>query len=149
MATINPYLMFNGNCEEAFNFYKSVFGTDFCSVSRFKEMPSSPDYPPLPAEYENLIMHISLRTDKKGEGPHLMGGDYCEAMGAPAFVAGNNFSISINVNSEEEANKLFGGISAGGQVTMPLSKQFWGGYWGMCNDKFGIAWQVSFFEKQQ
>jgi PhnB protein len=140
MASISPYLTFNGNCEEAFNFYKSVFGGEFPYVGRFKDMPASPNYPPVPESEGNKIMHISLPISKETV---LMGSDSSEAFGK-ATVAGSNFSISINTESEEEARRLFNGLSAGGTVTMPLDKTFWGALFGMFVDKFGIQWMVNY-----
>ncbi|RIJ37903.1 VOC family protein [Pontibacter oryzae] len=142
MATINPYLTFSGNCEEAFNFYRSVFGGEFPYVGRFKDMPSDE---PLPEAEVNKIMHISLPISQETV---LMGSDSSEAFGQ-ATVAGNNFSISINTDSEEEAERLFNGLSAGGNVTMPLNKTFWGAYFGMFTDKFGIQWMVNYDYNQE
>lgn len=145
MATINPYLTFNGNCEEAFNFYKSVFGGEFPYVGRFKDMPADPNHPPMPASEAEKIMHISLPISKE---TILMGSDSSEAYGK-ATVMGNNFSLSVNTDSEGEAKKIFDALSSGGKVTMPLEKTFWGALFGMLTDKFGIQWMVSFDEKKQ
>ena len=139
MATISPYLTFNGNCEEAFNFYKSVFGGNFPYVGRFKDMPPH-EGQTIPESEGNKIMHISLPISNETT---LMGSDSSEAFGH-ASVIGNNFSISINGNSEEEAKKLFNGLSAGGKVTMPLEKTFWGALFGMFTDKYGIQWMVNY-----
>lgn len=141
MATINPYLNFNDNCEEAFNFYRSVFGGEFAMVMRFKEVP--PEYQMGEGEAEK-IMHVALPI---GQGTILMGSDVPEAMGP--VTPGANFSISISTDSEAEASRLFKGLSAGGQVTMPLDKTFWGAYFGMLTDKFGIHWMVSYDYNQQ
>ena len=143
MASVNPYLTFNGNCEEAFNFYKSVFGGEFPYLGRFKEMPPMEGKPVPPAEGEK-IMHVSLPIG----GSILMGSDSSEAFGS-ATVIGNNFSISINADSQAEADKLFNGLSAGGKVTMPMNKTFWGAYFGMFTDKFGINWMVNYDTNQQ
>ncbi|WP_439881052.1 VOC family protein [Pontibacter sp. MBLB2868] len=142
MATISPYLTFKGNCEEAFNFYRSVFGGDFPYVGRFKDMPSET---PIPEAEGNKIMHISLPISKETV---LMGSDSSEAFGH-ATVIGNNFSISINAESEEEATKLFNGLSEGGKVTMPLNKTFWGALFGMFTDKYDIQWMVNFDYEQK
>ena len=144
MATVNIYLTFNGNCEEAFNFYKSVFGGEFPYIGRFKEMPPDENYRLNPEE-ENRIMHVSLPISKE---TMLMGSD-TGGQWAAGFKQGNNFTISITADSREEADKLFNGLSAGGAVTMPLSKTFWSDYFGMLNDKFGIAWMVSVENKNQ
>jgi PhnB protein len=137
MTTINPYLTFNGNCEEAFGFYKSVFGGEFPYVGRFKDMPSEQ---PIPESEGNKIMHMSLPI---GQGTILMGSDSSSAYGQ-ATIIGNNFSISVQADTEDSANKIFNGLSAGGQVTMPMSNTFWGAYFGMCTDKFGMQWLVNF-----
>jgi PhnB protein len=136
MAKLDPYLGFNGNCEEAFNFYRSVFGGEFQTVMRFKDVPS--EYQATESEAEK-IMHIALPI---GQGTMLMGSDTPASM-APGTI-GDNLSILISVDSEAEANKLFKGLSASGQVTMPLDKTFWGSYFGMLTDKFGIHWMVSY-----
>ncbi|MDF2437806.1 MAG: hypothetical protein K0Q95_2182 [Bacteroidota bacterium] len=135
MAAVNPYLTFNGNCEEAFNFYKSVFGGEFPDgIMRFSSAPS--DMPALKEE-GNLVMHVSLPIGNTV----LMGSDISREHGK---VSGDNISISLVADSEEEANKLFNGLSAGGNVTMPLAKTFWGAYFGMFTDKFGINWMVNY-----
>ncbi|MBI5647881.1 MAG: VOC family protein [Ignavibacteriae bacterium] len=139
MTTVNVYLNFAGNCEEAFEFYKSVFGGEFPYVGRFKDMPPQEGMPPLPAEMENQIMHISLPI---GGDTMLMGSD-TGGEWAPSYVQGNNFAISISTDTKEEADRLFAGLSAGGTVTMPLSTAFWGSYFGMFTDKFGVNWMVS------
>lgn len=145
MATINPYLTFNGNCEAAFHFYQSVFGNEFTYVGKYKDMPPAEDAAPLPAEEGEKIMHISLPISDE---TILMGSDSSDAFGH-ATVIGNNISISINTNSVAEADRLFDGLSAGGQVTMPMSKTFWGAYFGMFIDQFGINWMVNFDEVPQ
>ena len=145
MASVNVYLNFNGNCEEAFNFYKSVFGGDFPYIGRFKDMPPQEGMPPLPAEMGNKIMHVSLPISKE---TMLMGSD-TGGEWAPSFVQGNNFSISINAASKEEADRLFAGLSNGGKVTMPLADTFWGDYFGMWEDKFGVNWMMSYNDGSQ
>ena len=137
MATINPYLNFKGNTEEAFNFYKSVFGGDFVMLQRFKDTPEADR---VPANEKNKIMHVSLPL---GKGNVLMATDALESMGHKLTV-GNNIQLSLSTDSEEEADKLFNGLSAGGSVTMALQKTFWGSYFGMLKDKFGISWMVSY-----
>ena len=138
MATTNTYLNFNGNCEEAFNFYKSVFGGDFTYIGRFCEMPPSEEFPVAEAD-KNKVMHVSLPTGASVLMGSDNGGQY-----ESSFVKGNNFSVSINADSKEEADKLFDGLSAGGQATMPMSDTFWGAYFGMFTDKFGINWMVNY-----
>jgi PhnB protein len=136
MATINPYLNFNGNTEDAFNFYKSVFGGEFLGIQRFKDTPQAGQ---LPKEVQEKIMHVSLPI---GKGNILMGTDALESMGHP-LTMGNNFSIAIEADSKNEAEKLFSGLSTGGQVTMPLTDAPWGAYFGMFTDKFGVQWMVN------
>ena len=137
MKTVNPYLNFPGTAEEAFNFYKSVFGGEFTSLQRFKDTPEASR---VPANEADKIMHISLPL---GNGNILMATDALESMGHPLTV-GNNFYLTIEAESEEEANKLFNSISAGGKVTMPMAKTFWGAYFGMVNDKFGVQWMINY-----
>jgi PhnB protein len=139
MTTVNVYLTFNGNCEEAFHFYQSVFGGNFPYVGRFGDMPPQENMPPLPEEHKNRIMHMSLPISKETtiQGSDT-GGEWSNQL-----VVGNNFSVSINTDNEAEADRLFNGLSAGGNVTMPMSKTFWGSYFGMFNDKFGINWMIS------
>ena len=144
MAAINPYLVFNGNCEEAFLFYKSVFGGEFPYIGKFKDMPPAEGNPVLSEADGNKIMHVSLPI---GDGSVLMGSDSNSASGEVTF--GQNISISINTKSKEEADKLFNGLSAGGTVTMPMSQTFWGAYFGMFADKFGISWMVNFDENEK
>ena len=144
MTLVNVYLTFNGNCEEAFNFYKSVFGGDFPYIGRYKDMPAD-EGKKTPAADAEKIMHVSLPISKE---TMLMGSDVGGEW-APHFTAGNNFSISINTDSKNEADRLFNGMSAGGMVTMPMNKTFWGDYFGMFTDKFGINWMVSFNEALQ
>lgn len=143
MATINPYLIFNGNCEEAFLFYQSVFGGEFPYLGKFKDMPAGDNTPPLSEEDANKIMHITLPI---GKGSVLMGSDSNSASGAVVF--GGNVSLSINAETKAEADQLFNGLSAGGNPFMPMSKTFWGAYFGMFVDKFGIHWMVNFDENE-
>ena len=145
MTTINVYLTFNGNCEEAFNFYKSVFGGDFPYIGRFKDMPSNEGGEKLSAEAGEKVMHVSLPISKE---TMLMGSD-TGGEWASNYTQGNNFSISINTDRKDEADRLFNGLSQGGNVTMPMNKTFWGDYFGMFTDKFGINWMVSFNDQQK
>lgn len=139
MAQINPYLTFNGTCESAFIFYKSVFGGEFPYIGKFKDMPPSEGQKMSDADGEK-IMHVSLPI---GGGTILMGSD-TGGEWSSNFREGNNFSISINADSAEEANKIFNGLSAGGTVTMPLARTFWSELFGMFTDKFGINWMMSY-----
>ena len=141
MATLHPYLNFNGNAEEAFNFYKSVFGGDFEMVMRFKDVPSEHQ---MGESDGDKIMHMALPV---GNSSMIMGSDVPEAYGKVTF--GTNSNISISAQSEEEAKKIFDGLSAGGEVTMPLDKAFWGSLFGMLKDKFGIQWMVGYDYSQE
>ena len=143
MASINPYLIFNGNCETAFLFYKSIFGGEFPYIGKFKDMPADDNCPPPTAEDAERIMHVSLPI---GKDSVLMGSDSTGQSGD--VIVGNNISISINTDSIAEADKLFNGLSAGGTVIMPMEKTFWGAYFGMFADKFGVHWMVNFDEAQ-
>lgn len=145
MAAINPYLIFNGNCEEAFLFYKSVFGGEFPYIGKFSDMPPSddPNCPPPSADEANRIMHVSLPIGNTV----LMGSDSTSQSGDVAI--GANVSISINTDSRAEADKLFNGLSSGGNVIMPMQNTFWGAYFGMFVDKFSIHWMVNFDEAPQ
>ncbi len=142
MALINPHINFNGNAEEAFTFYKSVFGGEFERIMRFKEL-SSPEFPV--AENEaNKIMHIALPIGKNV----LMANDVPESMG-PTNENENRSKISISTESKEEADRLFNGLSAGGQIEMPITDSPWGSYFGMFRDKYGIEWMVDFDPKHK
>ena len=143
MTTVNVYLTFNGNCKEAFDFYKSIFGGEYQSISTFGEMPQDEGAPSMPEDQKDRIMHLTLPISKE---TLLMGSD-TGGEWAKGFKQGNNFSISVNTDSKEEANRLFDELSAGGKVTMPMEKTFWGSYFGMFTDKFGISWMVSFGEE--
>jgi len=143
MASINPYLIFNGNCEAAFLFYKSVFGGEFPYIGKFKDMPADDNCPPPTAEDAERIMHVTLPI---GKDSVLMGSDSTSQSGD--VIVGNNFSVSVNTDSTAEADKLFNGLSAGGNIIMPMNKTFWGAYFGMFSDKFGISWMINFDEVQ-
>ena len=138
MAQINPYIHFNGNAEEAFTFYKSVFGGQFAMVSRFKDMSTAEH--PVAENEANKIMHIALPIGKHSV---LMGSDTPEFMGRQNEQE-NRSKISISVESKEEADLIFNGLSAGAQVEMPLEDSPWGSYFGMLRDKYGIEWMVDF-----
>lgn len=141
MAQINPYINFNGNAEEAFNFYKSVFGGEFLKISRFKDL-SSTEYTVSEKE-ANKIMHIALPIGQN----ILMANDVPESMG-PVNENENRSKISISAESKEEADKLFNGLSAGGKIEMPIADSPWDSYFGMFRDKYGIEWTVEFTPKQ-
>lgn len=144
MATVNVYLTFNGNTEEAFNFYKSVFGGEFAYIGKFKDMPSDEKFSSMSEEEGNKIMHVSLPISKE---TILMGSDTNDFSGPVTF--GSNFSVSINAESKEEADTLFTGLSNEGKIIMPMEKTFWGAYFGMFVDKYGINWMVNFDEVPQ
>ncbi|MFH7000399.1 VOC family protein [Flavobacterium sp. FlaQc-57] len=142
MTTVNPYLIFNGNCEEAFLFYKSVFGGEFPYIGKFKDMPAEEGCAQVSEKDANRVMHVSLPIGNT----ILMGSDSNEQSGDVAF--GGNFSISINVESAAEADRIFNGLSVNGTVFMAMNKTFWGAYFGMFKDKFGVSWMVNFDENQ-
>ena len=133
---LNTYLTFDGNCREAFEFYRSVFGGEFAVLQTFADGP--PDMP-MPDSAEDLVMHVSLPVGSSV----LMGSDRGPEFAAP-LVAGNNFSISIQGQSREHCDEVFAKLSAGGNVTMPLQEMFWGAYYGMCTDRFGINWMINY-----
>jgi PhnB protein len=137
MALLNPHINFNGNAEEAFKFYRSVFGGEFAQVIRFKGM-ASPDWP-VPENEANNIMHIALPVGKS----FLMANDVPEAMG-PTNENENRSKIFITTESREEADRLFKGLSAGGTVEGDIGDSPWGAYFGMFRDKYGIEWIVSY-----
>lgn len=142
MATMSPYLNFNGNTEEAFNFYKSVFGGEFLAVMRFKDNQQCDQITEADKE---RIMHIALPI---GKGNALMGTDALESMGQK-LTFGNNFYIALSPESKEEAERLFNGLSAGGKIEMPLQDMFWGAYFGSFTDKFGVQWMVNYSKDHQ
>jgi len=137
MASINPHINFNGNAEEAFHFYRSVFGGEFARIVRFKDLASAEM--PIAAHEENKIMHIALPIGKS----ILMANDVPEILGRTNENE-NRSKIVISTESKEEADKLFNGLSAGGQIEMPISDSPWGTYFGMFRDKYGIEWMVEF-----
>lgn len=137
MAKLNVYLNFAGNAEEAFNFYRSVFGTEFTSVVRYKDMPM-PDVK-LREEEEDRIMHIALPV---GNGDVLMASDVLESMGQ-SLSPGNNVYLSLHPDSRDETDRLFKALSQGGAVDMPLEIQAWGDYYGMLKDRYGVLWMLN------
>ena len=138
MTKVNIYITFNGNCEEAFNFYKSVFGGDFQYIGRYKDVPPS-DREKFQAVNDDKIMHVSLPISKE---TILMG---CDNPGSDdeQLITGNNISLSIDTNYREEADQIFGKLSAGGQIKMQMSETFWGAYFGSLTDRFGIQWLIN------
>ena len=141
MAKINPYLHFNGNAEEAFTFYKSVFGGEFAMVSRFKDMANLDNA--ISDKEADKIMHIALPIGKHNI---LMGSDTPEFMGKHNERETRS-KISISAETKEEADKLFDGLSAGGEIEMPIEDSPWGSYFGMLRDQYGIEWMIDFDAK--
>ncbi|PZP51637.1 MAG: VOC family protein [Pseudopedobacter saltans] len=144
MPKINTHLHFNGNAEEALTFYKSVFGGEFATIVRMKDIPSDPNFPPISEEDANKIMHIALP----------IGVDVLMASDVPSFMGTvnekeNRSKIAISATSKEEAERLFAGLSEGGEVEVPLSESFWNSYFGMFRDKYGIEWMIDFDLKYQ
>ena len=140
MAKLNPYLNFNLETEAAFNFYKSVFGGEFIILQRFKDIPDLPGNDQMTEQEKEGIMHVSLPI---GNGHILMATDVIPSLGH-AKAEGNNIYLSIGADSKEEADHLFNGLSAGGDIEMPLQDTFWGAYFGMFTDKFGVKWMVNY-----
>jgi PhnB protein len=138
MKTVNPYLNFPGNTEEAFGFYRSVFGGDFLGVVRFRDFGDNPMS--VPESDQDKIAHIALPL---GEDTILMGTDALESLGH-ALTPGNNFYITLEAETEGEADRLFDALSAGGRVEMPLGRTEWAEKYGSCADKFGVQWMVSY-----
>jgi PhnB protein len=141
MPLINPHINFNGNAEEAFTFYKSVFGGEFARVVRMKDLASAEFS--VTEKDENKILHIALPIGKSNV---LMGNDVPEFLGK-VNEKENRSKISISAESKEEADQLFNGLSAGGEIEMPISDSPWGSYFGMFRDKYGIEWMVDFDPK--
>ena len=137
MVTINPYLTFNGNCEQAFTFYQKIFGGEFQTFSRYKDMPPMPGME-IPDNLNQRILHVSLPISKE---TILMASDANPAMGSVSI--GQNISLSVNTGSKVEADNIFSALAEGGKITMPLANTFWGAYFGMLIDAFGIIWMVN------
>ena len=144
MASVSTYLNFSRNTEEAFNFYKSVFGGEFIGqVSRFGDIPPQEGMPPMPEEDKNLVMHVQLAI----LGGHvIMGTDAPESMGFK-LTPGNNVYINLQPDTRTETKRLFDALSAGGEIEMELQDMFWGDYYGSCTDKFGVRWMFNCAEK--
>jgi PhnB protein len=140
MSKVSIYLNFPGNTEEAFNFYKSVFGGEFIGgVSRFGDVPPQEGVPPLSESDKKLVMHISLKIF---DGYFLMGSDAPESMGLKVNF-GNNTYINLEPDTREEADKIFSALSVGGKVEMQMQEMFWGAYYGSFKDKYGVQWMVN------
>jgi PhnB protein len=141
MLNINAYLHFMGKTEEAMNFYKSILGGEFTIFGRFRDVPGAENMNP---EDQKKIMHISLTTKN---GIVIMATDSLESMGQQVNF-GNNVHLCIQAESETEVDKLFAALSAGGKVEMPVNKTFWGAYFGMCQDKYGVQWMINYTYNQ-
>ena len=138
MTRLHTYLNFAGNAEDAFNFYRSVFGSKLSSVVRFKDFPM--EGVSIPEEDQEKIMHIALPI---GEGNVLMASDTLRSLGQE-LMQGNNVYISVHPESKEEADRIFTGLSEGAEIEMPIADQAWGGYYGSLKDKFGVMWMVNY-----
>ncbi|MBI1183277.1 VOC family protein [bacterium] len=144
MAAVSTYLNFDRNTEEAFNFYREVFQTEFQgNISRMGDVPEQEGQPPLAEEDKNLVMHVMLPILG---GHQLMGTDACESMGFK-LVKGNNVHINLEPDTKVETRRLFDALKEGGQVTTELQEMFWGDYYGSCIDKFGVQWMFNCREK--
>jgi PhnB protein len=144
MSKVSTYLNFRRNTEEAFNYYKDVFGGEFTGgISRFSDIPPSENMPPLPEADRNLVMHVVLPILG---GHNLMGTDAPESMGF-RINPGNNIYINLEPDTREETRRLFKALSAGGTVEAELQVMFWGDYYGSCKDKFGVQWMFNCAEK--
>lgn len=138
MPSVHPYLYFNGQCEEAFDHYKSIFGTEIAMLNRYNEVPVTEHTPQLPEAEGNLVMHVTLPIS---EGFILMGSD--SPPGMPETVVGTNAQVSIAPDDADQAREMFAALSDGGQVLMPIEDQFWGALFGHCIDRYGIGWMVN------
>jgi PhnB protein len=136
---LNPYLNFMGKTEEAFNFYKSVFGGEFIMLQKFKDVADMPEKANMTAEDLEKVMHVALKV---GDNT-LMATDALESMGH-TLTLGNNISLSLNVDSREEADRLYAALSVGGKIELPMQDMFWGTYFGILDDQFGIKWMVNY-----
>lgn len=139
---LNPYLNFDGQCEEAFNFYKKVFQKEFnqYGIMRFGDIPPQEGMPPLPDELKNRVMHVGINIGDQ----ILMGSDIMPGMVNRPFQIGNNSYISLHPDSREEADRIFKELSEDGEIEMPMADQFWGDYFGSFRDKFGSSWMINF-----
>ena len=135
---VNPYLNYDGQAEKAFEFYKKTFGGEYITKMRMKEAPGMADQ--LPDDEKERIVHISLPMGK--DGAVLMASDICPSMGQSLTVGNNNY-ISLHPDSREEADRLFAGLSQGGEIEMPMEDQFWGDYFGSFKDKYGVCWMIN------
>ena len=144
MLKFHPYLMFNGQCEEAFDLYKSVFGGEFTMIHKYKDAPSGEGHPPIPEDKTEWVMNMGLPINDK---TILYGSDAHPAM--PPIPEGHNVSIHIDTQGREDVDRIFAALSEGGRVDMPVADTFWGAYFGGCKDKYGISWMISYDATQQ
>lgn len=140
MNSLNPYLNFNGNTEEAFNHYKAIFGGEFITVMRFRDTPGCENMPEVEQDH---IMHIALPL----KGNILMGTDIPKSMDQAIF--GTNISLSVNMESRGEADRVYNALAEGGKAVMPMQDMFWGDYYGMLVDKFGVQWMITHGPEKQ
>lgn len=144
MASVSTYLNFDGTTEEAFEFYKTVFGTDYVGgIFRMGDLPAEEGSPPMPDHLRNLVMNVQLPI----LGGHILMGTDTVAEWGQELEPGNNVYIVLHPESREAADSLFARLSDGGSVQMPMADQFWGDYFGDCVDKFGIHWMISYSTK--
>lgn len=144
MITLNPYLIFKDNCEEAFDFYKLLFGGEFLYIGRYKDIPQA-DRQLFPISSDEKIMHVSLHINTK---TILMGCDSIETFEQSTTALVNNFYLYISTNSQEEAYRIFNELSAEGKIIMPIDRTFWSTHYGMVTDKFGVHWKITFTPEQ-
>ncbi len=139
MKAPSIYLYFSGQCEEAFECYLKIFGGEITVRSRYNEMPPSPDYPPVPDRAKEMVMHSTLTINEEAI---IQGADLVEGFGLPLTV-GNNFAVTLTLNSNTEADRVHRALSQEGKVTMPMQNTFWGSYFGSCTDRYGVNWLIS------
>jgi len=145
MSSVSIYLNFMGNTEEAFNFYKSVFHTEFQGpLMRMSDIPPQPGMPSLPEEEKNKVMHVSLPILG---GTKLMATDMLQSMGHK-LIEGNNVTINLEPDTKEDTDRLFNALSEGGSEIVPMREEFWG-YWGCCKDRYGIRWMFNYDKNRQ
>jgi len=141
VTQINPYISFDGNAEEAMNFYSSVFGSDLATVMRWKDNPQCAD---MPEAEKNKVMHAALPI-----GDSMLMASDSVGMPGQEYTPGNNFTIAVGPDSRDEADQLFTALSEGGKADMPMTDMFWGGYFGSLTDKFGVRWLINYAEQNK
>ena len=139
MITVNPYLLFNGKCQDAFNHYKKVLRKEFVEISKYSDMPNDENSHPIPDDKKHWVMHVALKLDN---GNLIMGSDRHPSFNDLTF--GENCKLALSVGSKSEADRIFSELSEKGSVEMPMEDTFWGDYFGMCTDQFGVEWMVSY-----